>query len=383
MSGISNLFFKRLLSRLSSEEKMEISRWESQSEIHRDLSRRLSDPGIINHELRMRSIIDTERAESDMRRRIKDIDRNRRRVRRLAAAITGVAVAAVVAIVMLHESPDKTTIVKPTATRVVEIASIDDIKPGTSKAILSVGSDTIVVRDNADMAERCHENAAKIVDDKPLCLNIPVGCEFKIILEDSTEVWLNSDSKLFYPQHFASGERKVKVAGEAYFKVRKDDTRPFFVETADQMIHVYGTSFNVRDYPDDPCAFITLESGSIALSSIGNNGGEIHLSPGNQAVFDRSDNRLKMKEVNPEVITGWRHGRFIFEEQPISAIMRDLSRWYDFKYRFTDPSIEDIVFMGSIPRYAEFETAIQIIENCGDIKFSLENGVVIISRQTQ
>ena len=129
------------------------------------------------------------------------------------------------------------------------------------------------------MAERCHENAAKIVDDKPLCLNIPVGCEFKIILEDSTEVWLNSDSKLFYPQHFASGERKVKVAGEAYFKVRKDDTRPFFVETADQMIHVYGTSFNVRDYPDDPCAFITLESGSIALSSIGNNGGEIHLSP--------------------------------------------------------------------------------------------------------
>ncbi len=65
MSGISNLFFKRLLSRLSSEEKMEISRWESQSESHRDLSRRLSDPGVIDHELRMRSIIDTERAESD------------------------------------------------------------------------------------------------------------------------------------------------------------------------------------------------------------------------------------------------------------------------------------------------------------------------------
>ena len=104
MSGISNLFFKRLLSRLSSEEKMEISRWESQSESHRDLSRRLSDPGVIDHELRMRSIIDTERAESDMRRRIKDIDRNRRRVRRLAAAITGVAVAAVVAIVMLQST---------------------------------------------------------------------------------------------------------------------------------------------------------------------------------------------------------------------------------------------------------------------------------------
>ena len=67
------------------------------------------------------------------------------------------------------------------------------------------------------MAERCHENAAKIVDDKPLCLNIPVGCEFKIILEDSTEVWLNSDSKLFYPQHFASGE-EGKSGGRGIFQ---------------------------------------------------------------------------------------------------------------------------------------------------------------------
>lgn len=59
--------------------------------------------------------------------------------------------------------------------------------------------------------------------------------------------------------------------------------------------------------------------------------------------------------------------------------MRDLSRWYDFRYEFATPEVADIVFMGSIPRYADFSTAISIIEKSGGLRFTTRDDKVIIS----
>ena len=98
-------------------------------------------------------------------------------------------------------------------------------------------------------------------------------------------------------------------------------------------------------------------------------------------MLSREDNRLNMRTVDPQVIAGWRHGRFVFEEQPLSSIMRDLSRWYDFEYEFESPEVAQIVFMGSIPRYADFASAISIIEMSGGLRFTTRDGKVIISSQ--
>lgn len=87
-----------------------------------------------------------------------------------------------------------------------------------------------------------------------------------------------------------------------------------------------------------------------------------------------------MTTVNPEVITGWRHGRFVFEGQTLLTIMQDLARWYNFKFEFTDPALATIKFNGNIPRYADFNTAITILENCGDISFGISGNKVTISQ---
>lgn len=86
-----------------------------------------------------------------------------------------------------------------------------------------------------------------------------------------------------------------------------------------------------------------------------------------------------MTVVDPAAVTSWRHGRFVFDDQPLERIMRDLSRWYDFRYEFADDSLRSRVFMGGIPRYADFRTAIQVLENCGGIRFTLtpDNKILI------
>ena len=78
----------------------------------------------------------------------------------------------------------------------------------------------------------------------------PRGGTYHLALADGTNVWLNADSKLTFPQQFADEKREVTLVGEAYFEVAKQAKRPFVVKTAGQEIAVLGTSFNVAAYDE-------------------------------------------------------------------------------------------------------------------------------------
>lgn len=59
---------------------------------------------------------------------------------------------------------------------------------------------------------------------------IPRGGEYKIVLADGSQVWINSQSVLEFPSRFTGGERRVKLKGEAYFEVSRNESKPFVVE---------------------------------------------------------------------------------------------------------------------------------------------------------
>lgn len=161
---------------------------------------------------------------------------------------------------------------------------------------------------------------------------------------------------------------------------RRDDVW-YIVESANQRVRVYGTEFNIRSYPEDDAVYTTLSSGSVSLSP-SSGVGEIFLSPGKQAVFTKETSEAKVRTVDIERVTGWRHGRFVFEEQSLRQIMRDLARWYDFEYEFADNDAAETIFMGSIPRYSNFKTAIAILEKSGGLTFEVKDNKILVSRQT-
>ena len=215
--------------------------------------------------------------------------------------------------------------------------------------------------------------------EKQLCLDIPKGGEFKIVLDDSTEVWLNSESKLIYPEKFSDKERRVIVKGEAYFKVAHESNRPFRVETDGQVVTVHGTEFNVKSYKEDKNVLTTLVEGSISLSKA-NGSGEVMLRPGHQSQFSKQDASTTVRTVNAEMVTSWRYGKFVFENQTLEEIMQELSRWYNFEYEFSNNDLKQIEFMGSIPRYSQFDTALTILEKSGGIHFKRQGNKLRIMR---
>lgn len=373
-SYISHLIYRRLLGTITPEEDTELERWLDECEENRRFFDSLTDPRELSAAWMIHRVTSPLRPALDMERRIRE--QRQRKTMRCFAAAAAVVLLAVIGSVWYFTGDRK--LVNPdlhNMPQAVARLTIDDITAGTTRATVTNSSGQTIVLSDDESGQDGTALFASSANQKPeepeqLCLDVPRGGEFKIVLEDSTEVWLNSESTLRYPETFSSEERRVAVTGEAYFHVRKDASRPFYVESQGQTIRVYGTTFNVRAYHDEKATYTTLESGSISLSD-GSISGEIFLSQGHQAILDHESDKISMTVVDPAVVTSWRHGRFVFEDQPLERIMLDLSRWYDFRYEFADDSLRSRVFMGSIPRYSDFRTAIQILENCGGIHFKL------------
>src|SRR5690606_17719157 len=159
------------------------------------------------------------------------------------------------------------------------------------------------------------------------------GKQTHFILSDGTAVWLNAASTISFPASFGSDERRVVIHGEVYFEVRRDEQRPFIVETDETQIKVLGTSFNVKHYDGDIHKSITLLEGAVAIQTEDNN---FLLKPGQQY--------LRVKNVTPEVVRlsdpsttiAWKNDVFYFEEADAREIVKELERWYPVKIQLQD-----------------------------------------------
>lgn len=185
------------------------------------------------------------------------------------------------------------------------------------------------------------------------------GMEYPLTLSDGTKVFLNAESKIKYPVSFIGNKREVEISGEVYFDVAKDKTKPFIVKSGDVAIEVLGTSFNVKAYNDEKELATTLVEGKVKLTAKGEN---VILLPGKQAIFNKKDNNLKVKEVDVNLYTSWSKGKFIFRNERIEDIMKTLKRWYDFEVVYHDEEAKNIVIGASLNRYGEIDPILEMMQ---------------------
>jgi ferric-dicitrate binding protein FerR (iron transport regulator) len=155
------------------------------------------------------------------------------------------------------------------------------------------------------------------------------GSRAHFTLPDQTEVWLNSGSMLEFPFNLSQqAQRKVKLTGQAYFKVARDEKHPFLVETEKLIIQALGTQFDVSNYAGDQQISSTLEEGSIALLSL--QGNEVaRLRPGQEAVLDKVTNELAVSNVETMLTTSWKDGKLIFRNTSLANVTAQLERWFN------------------------------------------------------
>lgn len=165
-------------------------------------------------------------------------------------------------------------------------------------------------------------------------------------LADGTKVWLNSGSALQFPSFFAGDLRVVKLSGEAFFEVTKNEDQPFLVKAKDLNIEVLGTSFNVVSYDEEKQAEIVLVEGKVSLSSEIDQVKKVFgtLQPGQRAVYTEDNQKLEAEEVEVEKYIAWRDGNLIFRDDKMEDVVRRLSRWFNVEFVINDPEIKNYAY---------------------------------------
>lgn len=152
-----------------------------------------------------------------------------------------------------------------------------------------------------------------------------------IRLGDGSLVVLQPDSKIEIVHMAQSGNREVKLSGEAFFEIVKDDTRPFLVYSQGIITKVLGTSFNIRARKDDEKIIVDVKTGKVAVFREKDAEEEQYLlTPNQQVIYDRdSDKIIQTLQENPQVIISETEIRKMeFDETSVNTIFEAIEKAY-------------------------------------------------------
>jgi len=208
---------------------------------------------------------------------------------------------------------------------------------------------------------------------------IPYGKRTDIVLADGTRIWLNSGSKLSYPNDFTTDSREVYLSGEAYFEVKANPDKPFYVITRDIRIKVFGTSFNVSSYDEDKTIETVLVEGKISAGRNRLFAKSTSLVPGERMTYDKEDENIITDEVDVRVYSSWVNGYLIFENVPIVEIFKKLERYYNKKIE-VETDLEEITFSGKLDLKDDIGDVIENISYTSAVKAFEVNGSYTIKK---
>jgi transmembrane sensor len=162
----------------------------------------------------------------------------------------------------------------------------------------------------------------------------------KVLLPDSSIVWLNSATHLSFPADFVA-HREVRLSGEAFFEVAPDVEHPFVVLAGNTATRVFGTSFNISAYPEAGELRISLKSGKVGVE-YGNKQQKV-LTPGQLMVFDKGSGNGEILQQAPGEMDVWTAGRMVFYKTPLKEALAQIEARYGvhiiYDHALTDRTI--------------------------------------------
>jgi ferric-dicitrate binding protein FerR (iron transport regulator) len=161
-------------------------------------------------------------------------------------------------------------------------------------------------------------------------------------LSDGSVLFLNSASRVKFPEKFGKSSREVYFWGEAFFEIAHDQSRPFVIEAGETRIRVPGTSFDVKAYPTANTIEVTVNTGKVLFYHVDKNDqvlGEVTLIKGERGIYDRLKSRISKMSNDDLNYLSWKTGILHFEETPLSVVLNDISEKYNVSFNCSDADI--------------------------------------------
>lgn len=240
---------------------------------------------------------------------------------------------------------------------------------------------------------------------------VPYSSMSKVILPDSSTVWINAGSTLKYNSDFGFKNRDVYLSGEAFFDVTHNSKLPFEVKLQKISFRAIGTSFNIKAYKEDKFIEAIVEKGKIQLKGINQqnqNNKPIYLDAKQMLIINKNSTPVKknvnkkqivtkhtkqnltlpnsskityqiVSNVNTKIPTSWKEEEWIIDHERFEDFAVMLQRRYDVKIIFEDESLKDFTFSGII-KNETLEQMLKAIYLTTPIQYKIEGKIIKLSK---
>lgn len=207
-------------------------------------------------------------------------------------------------------------------------------------------------------------------------VSVPDGQRTNITLPDGSNVWLNARTTIQYPNSFNRRERFVILKGEAYFDVKRNESKPFTVHTDACDIEVLGTKFNVNAYSGTEKFETTLMHGSVKISLKTDSSQTVMLKPNHKLSLEKG--QLIMTEVKDYNPYRWKEGLVCFSDESFPNIMKDLEKYYGIKIVIKNEAVSQTHFTGKFRQSDGIDYALRILQKNINFQYEKDNAKQII-----
>ena len=186
----------------------------------------------------------------------------------------------------------------------------------------------------------------------------PVGRQTMTVLSDGTQVRLNSGSRL---EIMASdrNERRVRLDGEAYFEVARDEQHPFVLETASGMeVKVLGTAFNVNAYGG--VQSVVLVEGRVEAKGAGETESTV-MEPSQRFVYNSADGTTVLEDVDAEEYISWTEGYLLLKDDSVPEILGRIGHYYGVEITCSHDEFTGVEVSGKLVLDGGVETALKTL----------------------
>lgn len=207
-------------------------------------------------------------------------------------------------------------------------------------------------------------------------LYIPKGENARLFFQDGTEVFLNADTRIRYPDRFGIRQREVYLDGEAYFNVSANSKRPFIVNAQNTSVKVTGTSFNVNAYSESETIEIVLDEGKTAFSV-----GEYSysMSPGQQIEYNKSTGITSLYNLSKSSnLSLWRKNMIYFNDTPLAEVLKVLERKYDVRFHIQSPNALNFSYT-LITKNNNIDSVLLELQKIAPVRFDYSDDNVFVS----
>jgi hypothetical protein len=176
-----------------------------------------------------------------------------------------------------------------------------------------------------------------------------------LTLPDGSKVVLEKNSSIIVSEDFGKVNRTVLLKGKAFFKVVRNEKKPFLVRMGNLVTEVLGTSFKVGSDNQNKSIEVAVISGKVSVYATSKNGiskklNGVVLTPNLKAIYNTENQTIQesIVETPQLLLPNLQKSDFVFDEIQFGDLRDRLKLFYGVEIIFVNREIEKCLFTGDL-----------------------------------